>query len=243
MKTPFLMISVINGEESLAALEGGADLIDIKNPLEGALGAPAPGSIQDVCAVLEGKKPFSIALGQFPGKPGAAALAALGCAYFKPDYVKIAFIPHVSRSEILGTLKEIRKSLNYVMDQQKISLVSVAFADTMGYASWDLNDFATISREGGAEGCLIDTWEKKGKSLLNYLSWKEIEQFIDDCHRQNLFCGLAGSLRSSEVLALSSLKADIIGVRSAVCGGDRLGGTVSPQEVEELKKLICRSKR
>ena len=34
-----LLISVTSAEEALLALEGGADIIDMKNPLEGALGA------------------------------------------------------------------------------------------------------------------------------------------------------------------------------------------------------------
>lgn len=234
-----LMISVINGDETLAALVGGADIIDVKNPAEGALGAPTPAMIMNVCSVLKRNKPFSIALGEFPGKPGAAALAALGSAHFKPNYVKIAFLPHSTPEEIRETLQEIKKSLSYAV-QKPISLVVVAYADTLRYTSWNLSDFATISREGGADGCLVDTWEKKNKSLLDYLAWGEIEQFIAACQQRQLFCGLAGSLRAAEVMTLSRLQPDIIGVRSAVCGGDRLKGTVSAQTVKELKARIGR---
>lgn len=232
-----LMISVVNGEEALAALKGGADIIDVKNPAEGALGAPTPDMIQDVCSALQGNKPFSVALGEFPGKPGAAALAALGSAYFKPDFVKVAFIPHDSLEMIGETLKTIKKSLRF-NGLKAVSLVAAAYADSLRYAAWNLNDFAAIAAEGGADGCLTDTWEKKNKSLLNYLTGKDVEQFIDACHRHSLFCGLAGSLQSGEVMALSRLGPDIIGVRSAVCGGDRLHGTVSSRAVKELKEQI-----
>lgn len=233
------MISVVNGDETLAALEGGADIIDVKNPAEGALGAPTPAMILNVCSVLKGDIPFSIALGEFPGKPGAAALAALGSAHFKPNYIKIAFIPHSTPEEIRETLQEIKKSLGYAV-QKPISLVAVAYADTLRFTSWNPSDFATISREGGANGCLVDTWEKKNKSLLDYLSWGEIEQFIAACHQRQLFCGLAGSLKAADVMTLSRLQPDIIGVRSAVCGGDRLSGAVSAQTVKELKVRIVR---
>lgn len=233
-----LLVSVVNGKEALEAQEGEADIIDIKNPLEGALGAPAPRSIKEVCGELKGRKPLSIALGEFPGKPGAAALAALGSAYFNPNFVKISFIPHSYPEEIIDTLQEVKKSLKLIAKEKTIPIVAVVFADTISFASWKLDDFVSIAREGGAEGCLIDTWEKKGKSLPDYLSLEEVKKFIEKCRREELFCGLAGSLRFSDVLTLCMLKPDIIGVRSAVCGGDRLRGTVSRQSVQELKALI-----
>lgn len=230
------MISVTNGDETHAALEGGADIIDIKNPAEGALGAPSPTMIYDTCLALKGHNPFSVALGEFPGKPCASALAAVGSAYFNPNFIKIAFIPHTSATEMAQTLQEIKKSLCFV--QKPISVVAVAYADTLHYASWNLEQFSAIAKENGAEGCLVDTWEKKNKSLLDYLSMKEIKQFISSCHSRQLFCGLAGSLRISDVVNLTRLEPDIIGVRSAVCGGDRLGGTVSVQAVKDLKAQI-----
>lgn len=231
-----LMISVTNGDETRAALEGGADIIDIKNPAEGALGAPSPAMIQDVCLALKGRNPFSVALGEFPGKPCAAALAAIGSAYFNPNFIKLAFIPYTPPAEIAQTLQEIKKSLRCV--QKPIPVVAVAYADTLRYASWNLDQFSAIAMDNGAEGCLVDTWEKKNKSLLDYLSWEEIKQFISSCRSRQLFCGLAGSLRISDVIDITRLKPDIIGVRSAVCGGDRLGGTVSVQAVKDLKIRI-----
>lgn len=232
-----LMISVTNGYETDAALEGGADIIDIKNPEEGALGAPSPATIEQVYLTLKGDKPFSIALGEFPGKPCAAALAALGSAHFKPDYIKIAFIPHQSPEEIIEILQEIKRSLRYC-GEKSISLVSVTYADTLHDASWNLERFVAISKEGEAEGCLVDTWEKKNRSLLHYLTENQIQKFINDCHQLSLFCGLAGSLTIDDVQNLVKLQPDIIGVRSAVCGGDRLRGTVSSLKVSELKELF-----
>jgi uncharacterized protein (UPF0264 family) len=37
-----LLISVVAAEEVSAALQGGADIVDVKNPAEGALGASLP---------------------------------------------------------------------------------------------------------------------------------------------------------------------------------------------------------
>lgn len=237
---PLLLVSVVNGAEAQAALQGGADIIDLKNPREGALGAPAPRVIQEVCAALKKERPFSIALGEFPGKPSAAALAAWGSAFFQPDFVKVAFLPDSPPEEIPVALQEIKISLQHWEGEKTICLVSVAFADRMGACSWSLADFALLSREGGADGCLVDTWEKKGRSLRDYLKDEEIGGWIDFCHRQGLFCGLAGALKFSDIPPLKERNPDLIGVRSAVCGGDRLGGRISAQPVRELKELCGR---
>lgn len=231
---PLLLVSVINPDEAQAAFEGDADVIDIKNPAEGALGAPLPGIIANICQNYKGKKPVSVALGEFPGKTGAAALAALGAAQFRPDYLKIAFCAEVTRSEIVATLQEIRQGVRFVQPEG-ISLVAVVYADTLPRAAWTLRDFVTFVQEGGAQGCLIDTWEKKGTSLPQFLSGQQTGDFIAACHERRLFCGLAGSLKAEEIDSLLDLKPDLIGVRSAACGGDRWHGKVTSARVEALK--------
>ena len=43
-----LLVSVVSAEEARSALAGGADIVDVKDPGEGSLGAPAPGALSDV---------------------------------------------------------------------------------------------------------------------------------------------------------------------------------------------------
>lgn len=238
---PLLLVSVVNGVEANAAFEGGADFIDIKNPAEGALGAPRPGVIADICRQYKGKKAISVALGEFPGKPSAAALVAMGAAQFQPDYLKIAFLEDATRAEIVTTLQEIRLGVAYVQPEA-IPVVAVAYADTLSSASWTLEDFITFAHEGGAQGCLVDTCVKNGTSLPQFLSAQQISEFIASCHDYELFCGLAGSLKPEEIGSLLTLGPDIIGVRSAVCGGDRLRGEVTTQRVNVLKALFNQKK-
>ncbi|WP_416341240.1 (5-formylfuran-3-yl)methyl phosphate synthase, partial [Solidesulfovibrio sp.] len=38
-----LLVSVVREEEVAAAVAGGADIVDVKNPAEGGLGAAEPG--------------------------------------------------------------------------------------------------------------------------------------------------------------------------------------------------------
>ena len=226
MKTIF-MVSVINADEARAATQGGAGIIDVKNPLEGALGAPLPGVLAEIKEELGGGIPLSVALGEFPGKPGAAALAALGAAHFRPDYIKVAFLPGAPAQEVRETLTQIRKVV-------PCALIAGAYADKAKQALWSLEQLTEIAHACAADGCLIDTHDKDGSTLFNHLTEEEIYDFVQACQKRGLLCALAGSVGFSHIPALQRLCPDIVGSRTAVCGGDRLNGRVSAELVRDF---------
>ena len=61
-----LFVSVVDAGEARVAAEAGADIVDVKNPAEGSLGAPAPAVIADVRAALPAELPVSAAIGDMP---------------------------------------------------------------------------------------------------------------------------------------------------------------------------------
>ncbi len=71
------------------ALAGGADIIDVKDPSQGPLGAPSPRVLSEVVAEVGGAVPVSVALGDLPNLPHTAALAARGAVLSGADYVKV----------------------------------------------------------------------------------------------------------------------------------------------------------
>jgi uncharacterized protein (UPF0264 family) len=82
-----LLVSVVSAGEARLALAGGADIIDVKDPGEGALGAPAPDVLTEVVRVVGSAAPVSVALGDMPDLPHTAALAARGAELSGADYV------------------------------------------------------------------------------------------------------------------------------------------------------------
>ena len=62
-----LLVSVRSAAEARIALEAGADLIDVKEPRRGALGAADPAVWKDVCRAVAGRVPVSVALGELVG--------------------------------------------------------------------------------------------------------------------------------------------------------------------------------
>ena len=84
-----LLVSVVDAGEARAAAAAGADIVDVKNPAEGSLGAPSPAVIADVRAAVPAELPVSAAIGDMPNLPGTAALAALGAAHSGATFVKV----------------------------------------------------------------------------------------------------------------------------------------------------------
>ena len=83
-----LLVSPVNVEEARICKLGGADIIDVKNPKEGSLGANFPWMIKAVKQAA-GHIPVSATIGDFNYKPGTASLAALGAAVSGADYIKV----------------------------------------------------------------------------------------------------------------------------------------------------------
>jgi (5-formylfuran-3-yl)methyl phosphate synthase len=64
-----LLVSVRNPAEALAALAGGADLIDVKEPARGPLGRAGDAVITAVVRCIAGRRPVSAALGELAAEP------------------------------------------------------------------------------------------------------------------------------------------------------------------------------
>ena len=84
-----LLVSVVDVAEARLAAAAGADIVDVKNPAEGSLGAPSPAVIAGVRAAVPEALPVSAAIGDMPNLPGTAALAALGAARSGALFVKV----------------------------------------------------------------------------------------------------------------------------------------------------------
>jgi uncharacterized protein (UPF0264 family) len=228
---------VVSAREALEALHGGADVIDVKNPAEGPLGAPQPRTVGEIMQAVARRKPVSLALGEYPGRPTSAAWAALGAAGFAPAYLKIGFPGWVEKEEIDRTLKLVVQAVAELGGETLPRVVAVGYADTTG-RSWRPADLPGLAKEAGAAGCLLDTWDKTGPPLPRVTATAELEAFVGTCRANGLTSGLAGRLGEEEVVELLALCPTVIGIRSAACVGDRVNGCVTAERVGRLKRLL-----
>ena len=85
---------------------------------------------------------------------------------------------------------------------------------------------------------LLDTWRKDGTTLLDWLSFAEIESLRRRCRDAGVRVALAGSLRAAEISLLWPLEPDWFAVRGAACRGGERVATVETDAVRRLVDLL-----
>jgi (5-formylfuran-3-yl)methyl phosphate synthase len=193
-----------------------ADIIDVKKPSEGSLGANFPWVIREIKEFS--KKPVSAAIGDFEYKPGGASLAAYGAACAGADYVKIglAFEGHDQARELISSVVRAVKE-----EFPKKYVVIAAYSDYVRMHSISPFDMAPIAAECGADFAMVDTGIKDRQSTFAFMDEETLRSFTDKNRKLGLGTALAGALKFEDIDALKRIDPDIIGVRGMVCGGDR----------------------
>jgi hypothetical protein len=193
-----------------------ADIIDVKKPSEGSLGANFPWVIREIKEFAQ--KPVSAAIGDFDYKPGGASLAAYGAACAGADYVKIglAFEGHdQARDVISAVVKAVKDPF------PKKYVVIAAYSDYERMHTISPFDVAPIAAECGADFAMVDTGIKDRQSTFAFMDENALRSFTDGNRKLGLGTALAGALKFEDIDALKRINPEIIGVRGMVCGGDR----------------------
>ncbi|NDE56585.1 MAG: hypothetical protein EB071_06875, partial [Gammaproteobacteria bacterium] len=103
MKGPQKLKS-IGKAESVVGL--GVDILDLKNPSEGALGAWSYEGVQDAVEALKGQV-LSATIGDLPMHPDLIVSAVRAMALCGVHYVKLGFFPGDAFGPVLAALKQL----------------------------------------------------------------------------------------------------------------------------------------
>ena len=138
-----LLVSVRTAAEAVTALGGGADIIDVKEPRTGVLGAAPLDVTRAIVAVAGGRRPVSATVGDVPLAEAVEAAAAT--ADTGVDYVKIGVFEDGAAD--LAPFTRLAAG--------GMRLILVMFADRAP-------DFGLIARAGqaGFAGLMLDTATK-----------------------------------------------------------------------------------
>ena len=231
-----LLVSVADADEARVAVRGGVDIVDVKNPAEGALGAPAPATIAQVRHTVPAERPVSAAIGDLPNLPGTAALAALGAAHAGAAYVKVGLWGTSTEDEAVAVLRAVREAVD-----GGPTVIAAAYADTERVPSRPLAPGAVVAaaRRAGVGGCLVDTAIKDGRGLLAWLTPDALTALVAAAHAANLEMALAGALRAEDLPTVRATGADIAGVRSAACHDGRRTASLDAERIERLRALCA----
>ena len=232
------MISVTNPDEAIEAVNGGADIIDVKNPAEGALGASPPWITRRIiqCA---GTCKVSATIGDMPNLPGTASLAALAVAQLKVDYVKIGMLgpQNVEDAKVLaGTVVRTMKEFHL-----GAKVVIAGYADYENQGCLDPMTLPKVAHEVNAWGVLIDIREKSSRNLFDYYTHEDVKKYVQESHRLGVKTALAGSLGKDDTQLIFHTGADIMGARRKVCKKQNNELIIDTNKVRDLVNIVKRT--
>lgn len=232
-----LLISPINTKEAYEAIEGGADIIDVKNPKEGSLGANFPWIIKRIRNMTPDHIPVSATLGDVPYKPGTVSLAAAGAVVSGADYIKVGLYGTKNYDEALDVMKNVVRAVGEYREDAWV--VASGYADAYRIGAVNPIKIPEIAAAADADFAMVDTAIKDGKDLFDFMDHESLENFVEKAHDHGIKAALAGSIKKGHLPILQELKCDVVGVRGAACiGGDRNSGEIHRSAVKELVKMI-----
>src|SRR5262245_36451691 len=173
-----LLASVTDSDEAEIAIEHGADIVDLKDPSKGALGAWPVDAVGAGVRAVAGRRPVSAVTGDLPMEPEAIREAVRNMAQAGVDYVKVGLFPGPRRPDCIRALSGLARSTR---------IIGVMFADAE-----PAFDLVPVMAECGFAGAMLDTAHKGTGRLLDRADMATLKDFVGRCQSNNLMVGLAG---------------------------------------------------
>jgi uncharacterized protein (UPF0264 family) len=240
MAIPDLLVSVRNLAEARAALDGGCDRLDVKEPLRGPLGMADHEVISEIAAFsvetrVGDRTPCSVALGE------VEEFRQRSSPFVLPQGITDI---KLGPAETL-TLERWVDGWQLVMGRLEATRLETTRRVAVAYADWQAalapppDEILSAAIRLGADAFLIDTSRKKAGGLQDILGRQELMQLATTSREAGLMFALAGSLRLRDIAALVEFGPDVIAVRGAACHGENRSSDVSSESVRRLKAEIC----
>jgi uncharacterized protein (UPF0264 family) len=228
-----LLVSVRSVEEACSALEGGAALIDVKEPSRGSLGRADADVIRAIVAEVGGRRPVSAALGEWAEEIDAIIDGSL-------SYIKWG---------LAGCRRgpDWRRHFEEALERRhKPQLVLTAYADWECAQAPSVEEVFALAAAHPGSVMLLDTHCKEANNgiakprptLLDWLPLAWIEDLVARCREADVKIALAGSLGFQEIRALLPARPDWIAVRGAACADGDRQATVQVDKVRQLVELL-----
>ena len=219
------LASVSSLHEAQLVRSLGADVIDLKDPARGALGALDEDSVRAIASLPDKNTMLSATIGDLPVYAAELETAVTGMHACGVDIVKVGVFDRTISPFMLSVLER--------LTGRGISIVLVFFAEL--YPP-DI-DFQRL-RRGGITGVMLDTCEKADGNLRDKLDNGTLTEFVRKAEQAALMTGLAGSLTRKDIPPLLEINPDYLGFRGALCKRHRRTSEMDGAKVAEIRKLI-----
>jgi uncharacterized protein (UPF0264 family) len=219
-----MLASVRNWEEAQIALNANVDIIDLKQPNFGALGALEIETICDIVMKIDFRCPVSATIGDLPMQADTIFDAVQATVKTGVDFVKIGFFPSGNWLPVVEKLRPLTT---------KYQLIAVLFADQ----NPDIH-FISALKNNGFVGVMLDTMNKERGNLTQIMPLDTIQTFVELAKKHSLICGLAGSLRAEDIAILLPLEANYLGFRGALCADHIRIQTIDVKALQTIRQLL-----
>lgn len=232
-----LLVSVRSEDEAAAALRGGADIVDAKEPARGSLGPVSAGALAAIAARVPDTVPLSVALGDFSSAADVAAAIGRLDLPSRPAglYIKLGFAGVVPERRVADLIMVAVESAR--LHSAHPAIIAVAYADWEEVRCPRPEAVLQSAESSGAAGLLVDTGRKDGGSLLHHIRLGRLTGLVDAARHAGLLSALAGSLDIRTAAHVAHARPDVLGFRGAACRGGR-DGVVDPALVIRLRRAM-----
>lgn len=223
-----LLVSVKSEEEARLAVAGGADIIDIKDPAYGSLGAPAPATVENIISAVPGR-PISVAAGDLPSWPGTIALAVRGAlTILGVRWVKVGLTGSYRSQDLAPVWAQLA-------NEAVSRIIPVFYLDRATPEA--LAQAARGAADIGMTGVVFDTFDKR-HAFDHWMDVKQLYALVKGLHAHGLWVGLAGHISRDNLSLALDTEADVVGVRSAVCRHGERTGALDRALVQDVKTMV-----
>jgi len=234
-----LLVSIKNRDEILPALQGGCEILDLKDPLSGALGMVDEPTLRSISRALLDHPvdiPLSMALGELVEWQGKCASPSIPAEI---TYLKMGLSQTAGQHNWYARWSELTKRIEE-QHNTPFQWIAVAYADWKLANAISPQEVLAAAIESQCAGLLVDTYSKQGQCLLDSLSLDELRALTEQAQSQNLKIALAGSINHENLAGLSDISPDIIGIRGAACTGNQRKSGVQAQAVRKFRIQLDR---
>jgi uncharacterized protein (UPF0264 family) len=222
-----LLASVRSEEEAFAAAAAGAELIDLKEPHDGALGGLPIERIGRIATTLRAQypvKPLSATIGDVDTEAlDEIAARVLDVSNAGVDYVKVGVKPGNAARRCLDELASLPAAVVPVLlCDQGVDGELVDHAASLGFV-----------------GIMFDTAGKDGRTLFDHVDEATLGRWLGVARKRGAMSGIAGSLGWAQLDRILALAPDVAGFRGALCVDGRRS-SIDPRRVAKWAEALHR---
>lgn len=235
MESVQLLVSVRNAEEAIAAASGGANIVDVKDPDQGALGFAGWQIVRSIQHTLTADSVLSAALGELGEWRNSAHLNIPSSTLPELQFAKIGLAGQSADNATAWVADWLSMRTRF---QNVKQWVAVAYSD---FLHCDAPAPKFVLDSAIATGCqilLLDTFVKDGRTSFDHLSESDLAAIIQRSHTAGIQVAIAGQVSIDHLDSIRKVGPDIVAVRGAVCEDRDRRKAVQQHQVAKLREAL-----